>query len=76
LDITEIRLGAAHTINLGNYNSMRVEAGLTISVKEGDSIADIRASAQTVLRNMLEETFRAQLKGGAGAATEGGNDKA
>lgn len=63
MNIVEIRIGAAHTINMGDYNSTRIEAGLTISIKEGDDLAAIRTEAQQVLRNMLEETFRTQRRG-------------
>ena len=70
MDIVEIRIGAAHTINLGNYESTRIEAGLTISIKEGDDLNALRPQMQATLRSFLEETFKAQQRKRRGT-TEG-----
>lgn len=60
--IKEFHIAAAHTINKGNYNSMRVEAGITVSLSEKDQalIVEIKESAQKELRKLLEETYIAQ----------------
>lgn len=60
--ITEIRVGAARTLNLGNLESMRIEASVTMSIPEGDDMAAVKARVQTELRALLEETYRAQYK--------------
>ena len=60
--IREFTLGAAHTINLGNYSSMRVEASITVTVPEGDDFEALKEKAQSELRRMLEETYRAQRR--------------
>lgn len=63
LKVIEFKIGAGHTVNLGNFNSIKIEAGLTIAVQEGSDLLALRTQAQDVLRNMLEETYRAQRKG-------------
>jgi hypothetical protein len=60
--ISEIRIGVAHTINLGNYESLRIEAGITINVKEGDDLVAIKAEGQQFLRATTEETYKAQRR--------------
>ena len=60
--IREIRVGAAKTINLGNYQSLRIEAGITVEVAEGDDLELVKRSAQEELRTLLEQTYRAQKK--------------
>lgn len=62
LTVVEFSIGAGHTVNLGNYNNIKVEAGLKITVKEGADFAALRTQAQEVLRNMLEETYKAQRR--------------
>lgn len=66
LKVIEFRIGAGHTVNLGNFNSIKIEAGLTIAVQEGSDLLALRTQAQDVLRNMLEETYRAQRRTGNG----------
>jgi len=60
--ITEFRIAAAHTLNLGDFNSMRIEASLTISVPDGDDYEVLKDKAQSELRRLLEETFKAQRR--------------
>lgn len=68
--IKEITVGAAHTLNLGNYQSMRVEASMTVIIPEGfgdtgnnaGNFDMIKIEAQTELRRLLEETYKAQRK--------------
>lgn len=60
--ITEIRIGIARTINLGNYESLRLEGSLTAAIQDGDDIAAVKAAAQVELRAMLEETYRSQYQ--------------
>jgi hypothetical protein len=58
--ITELRVDVARTINLGNFESMRIEAGITVAVAEGDDIEAVKATIQPELRALLEDTWRAQ----------------
>ena len=62
MTITEIRIGIARTVNLGNFESLRIEGSVTASVPEGDDIAMVKQSLQAELRTLLEETYRAQYK--------------
>lgn len=70
--IKEFTVGASHTINLGNYESTKIEASVTVAVAEG--VADneyewslTKANAQKELRTLLEETFRNQSRKGSKA---------
>ena len=58
--ITEIHVGMSRTINLGNWESMRIEASVTVSIPEGDDMGAVKARVQTELRGLLEDTYRAQ----------------
>lgn len=60
--ISEIRVGAARTINLGNFESLRIEASVTMAVGPHDNLSLLKVRAQTELRSILEETYRAQHK--------------
>ena len=60
LKIVGFRIGAKHTVNLGNYNNIQIEAALDIVVQEGADLADLRDKAQTMLRSFLEETYKRQ----------------
>jgi len=64
--ITEFRIGCSHTVNLGNFNSIRIEASLTVAVPEGDDYQALCDRAQTALRELLEDTYRAQKKANVG----------
>ena len=60
--IKQFSIAAAHTLNLGNYQSFRVEASLTIEVPEGDDFEVLKDKAQSELRRLLEETYRLQRR--------------
>ena len=60
--ITEFSIGCSKTINLGNYQSLRIEASVTVSVDATETLADASASAQEELRRLLEETYKAQYQ--------------
>lgn len=57
-----IHVGVARTINLGNYNSAKIEASLTAEPDDGEDVAEVKARLQLELRQMLEDTWRAQIK--------------
>lgn len=61
--IVQFSIRVAKTINLGDFNSLKVEAGLTI---ERDPSIDVweedKARAQTELATLIEETYKAQRK--------------
>jgi len=58
--IIEFKIGATHVLNLGNYESFRVECGVTVSVSESDDLEILKNEAQVKLRELLEETYLAQ----------------
>lgn len=60
--IKQFSIAAAHTLNLGNYQSFRIEASLTVEVPEGDDFEVLKDKAQTELRRLLEETYRLQRR--------------
>ena len=60
-NITQFTIGTSRTINLGNFESLRIEASITVDV--GDvSYAKAASGAQSDLRQLLEDTYRAQVK--------------
>lgn len=60
--IRQFTIGTSHTLNKGNFNSMRIECSLTVDVPEGDDFEVLKDRAQTELRRLLEETYRAQAQ--------------
>jgi hypothetical protein len=60
--ITQFTIGMSRTINLGNFESMRIEASVTIDVQDGDDAQVCKDMAQQELRKLLEDTYRAQSR--------------
>ncbi len=60
MKLKEFRIGVAKTINLGNYESLRVEAQVVYEVSENDELKDISSTAQAELRYLLAKTYREQ----------------
>lgn len=60
--IIEFVVGCSRTINLGNFQSIRVEASVTVEVHEGSDWDELKQKAQKELRTLLEETYKAQYK--------------
>ena len=64
--ITEFSIGCSKTINLGNFQSIRVEASMTVNPADEDTSGEgwdeCVAAAQKILRDLLEQTYKAQLK--------------
>jgi hypothetical protein len=57
--IKEFSVLVSHTINLGNYESMSVEAGVTVSVEDSDW-ETVRMQAQEALKTLLQDSFNEQ----------------
>ena len=53
-------------MNLGNYESIKVEASVTMEIHEETDLEELKTRAQTELRQLLEDTYRAQHKKNAG----------
>ena len=60
--ITEFSIGCSKTINLGNYQNIRIEASVTVSLDANESLADAGDAAQQELRQLLEATYKAQYR--------------
>ena len=69
--IEKFTIGASRTINLGNFESLKVEASLTVNVdlpEENDPQTNVaiwqraKLDAQGELRKLLEDTYRNQYK--------------
>ena len=63
--ITAFTIGTSRTINLGNFESLRIEASITVDVEVTDDSSDYKratVAAQANLRELLEDTYRAQTK--------------
>lgn len=59
--ITSFTIGMSRTINLGNFESMRIEAAVTVDIDTStENLDDCKIGAQRELRKLLEETFRNQ----------------
>lgn len=59
--IKSFSVGVKHHVNLGNYESMEVEAQVTMEIEELD-FETVRVEAQDALRTLLAESFKAQKK--------------
>ena len=57
MKVTEMRVSVAKTINLGNYSSIRLEAGATAAVEEGDDLRAVRDELHTEIKSALSEQW-------------------
>jgi hypothetical protein len=57
--IKEFTVGVRHVVNLGNYETMHIEAAVTVNVEDIDWIK-ARAVAQESLTQLLQESYDAQ----------------
>lgn len=55
--LTEIRVGAARTINLGNFENLRIEASATGTPEEGDTVETVRATLLAEVRAGLTAAY-------------------
>lgn len=61
----EFTIGFGRTINLGNFNSARVEASITTALPENVSAEEydrLHQAAQVELRNLMVATYKAQYE--------------
>ena len=59
--IKSFKGGCSRTINLGNFESLRVEALVEMEVGT-DDLSLVKNEAQAELRQLMEETYKAQHK--------------
>jgi hypothetical protein len=62
--LKEFSIGFSRTINLGRYESARVEASVTY-IMEGTQLTEaVLDAAEVELRSLLEKTWKEQMKNG------------
>lgn len=59
LQVTEIRADYSATINLGNYENMKLSAGLTVTCPVSEDPEAVYKEAQELCRQMVEEQAEA-----------------
>ena len=57
---TQFSVGVSKTINLGNFQSLRLEASVTYNVPDDGDLVQIKATAQEELTKLLGDTYNAQ----------------
>jgi hypothetical protein len=60
--ISQFTVATSRTINLGNFESLRLEASVVVDLLEGDNMEFSRVEAQKQLRQLLEDTYRHQFE--------------
>lgn len=63
MKIREIRMNVGRTINLGAFNSLRLDAGLTVETDKSDDAHAVRAEMHQELDMMLREAWHAHRRG-------------
>lgn len=53
MDANQISLSEAMTLNLGNYQSYRVDVGITLKVKSAEQMEDVYRAAQKFVHENL-----------------------
>jgi hypothetical protein len=52
--VTTIKLSATRTLNMGNFNSMKVEAEITAELGDGETVDDVRQPMQAEVNKLLK----------------------
>ena len=69
--IEKFTVGVSRTINLGNFESLRIEASLTVNLSLSEDVDPdenvmiwqrAKQDAQHELRKLLEDTYKSQYK--------------
>ena len=58
MKISQITISASRTVNLGNYNSLKVEGAATVTLDEHDLIDIARDAAIKEVKEQMEEAFK------------------
>jgi len=54
-DVKEVFVSVGLTINMGNYNSAKVDAGITLTAKEGSSYEELYDAAWGIVQSEVRE---------------------
>lgn len=67
--ITSFALSASKTINLGDWNSIKIGASVTVEITDPSELEGAHGMAQEELGRLMTETYRAQRRQGPGDGT-------
>lgn len=57
--VKEFTIGCSRTVNLGNFESVRIEASITV-ITDIEYSQELTGDAQKELRKLMEDTYRHQ----------------
>lgn len=57
--VKECTFGVARTINLGNYESLRLEHSVTVELAEGETVAQVRDATFEHMRETINAEYLA-----------------
>jgi hypothetical protein len=57
MKVKEITVGASRTINLGNYESLKIEGWCTMGLDENDEVGLVRLAAMDEVKTQLKEMY-------------------
>jgi hypothetical protein len=60
--ITSITVGVAKTINLGDFNSIKINASVVVEISDPSELEGAHGMAQEELGKLMSETYRAQRR--------------
>jgi hypothetical protein len=58
MPISEFSVSVDRTINLGNYENLKIDARVDVTINEGEDYEALREEAKTKLRALLEDAYR------------------
>jgi hypothetical protein len=58
MKIKQVRVAASRTVNLGNFNSLKIEGECTVEVEDGESTMKARAAALDEVKIQLGEAYK------------------
>ena len=61
MTLKEMQIGVSRTFNLGNFESLRIEAGMTATIAEGDDLDEVRLLILDEIRKSLSAAYKANL---------------
>lgn len=57
MKISQITISASRTVNLGNFNNIKIEGSVTINLDENDLIDDARNIAVNEIKQQMKTAF-------------------
>ena len=59
MPISEFTISVGRTINMENYENLKIDASVKVQLAEGDVYKTVRDEARVELRSLLEDAYRA-----------------